>query len=41
MVELGILEQTGQKNSGMYRFSNTLYYIYFVIKNLEKENNLH
>lgn len=36
MVELGILESTGHKNSGTYEFSNNLYYTYFWIKSFEK-----
>jgi len=39
MVELGILESTGHKNSGTYKFSNTIYYIYFYIKSIEKKRN--
>ena len=37
MVELGILESTGHKNSGTYKFSNNLYYTYFLIKSLEEK----
>ena len=37
MVVLGILEQIGYKNSGNYRFSNNLYYTYFLIKSEEKK----
>ncbi len=36
MVDLGILESTGYKNSGTYEFSNNLYYTYFWIKSFEK-----
>ena len=35
MVELGIFESVGHKNSGKYTFSNTLYYTYFLIKSVE------
>ena len=35
MVDLEIFEQIGHKNSGKYKFSNTLYYTYFLIKNIE------
>lgn len=38
MVELGILKSTGHVNSGTYEFNNPLYYIYFLIKSIEKEN---
>ena len=37
MVDLEIFEQIGHKNSGKYKFSNTLYYTYFLIKNIEKQ----
>ena len=37
MVDLGIFEQVGHKNSGLYRFSNTLYYMYFLIKKFKKD----
>ena len=36
MVELGILESTGHKYSGTYKFNNNLYYTYFWIKSFEK-----
>ena len=36
MVDLGILESTGYKNSGTYEFSNNLYYTYFWIRSFEK-----
>lgn len=36
MVDLGILESTGHENSGTYKFSNNLYYTYFLIKSLEE-----
>ena len=39
MVELGILESTGHKNSGTYEFSNNLYYTYFWIKSFEKKQH--
>ncbi|WP_407381787.1 AAA family ATPase [Methanobrevibacter sp.] len=39
MVELGILESTGHKNSGTYEFSNNLYYTYFWIKSFEKSQS--
>ena len=38
MVELGILESTGHKHSGIYKFSNNLYYTYFWIKSFEKNS---
>ncbi|MBR0471065.1 MAG: AAA family ATPase [Methanosphaera sp.] len=37
MVDLGIFEQVGHKNSGLYKFSNTLYYMYFLIKKFKKD----
>ena len=39
MVELGILNSIGRKNSGEYEFNNKLYYTYFLIKSLENELN--
>lgn len=38
MVDLGIFEKKGHKNSGLYEFSNTLYYMYFLIQQRKKEN---
>lgn len=39
MVELGILNSIGRKNSGEYEFNNKLYFTYFLIKSLENELN--
>ena len=39
MVELGILESVGLKNSGQYEFSNMLYYTYFLIKSFERQHS--
>lgn len=36
IMELGILESRGHKNSGIDEFSNNLYYTYFWIKSFEK-----
>lgn len=36
MVELGILNSIGKKNSGEYEFNNQLYFIYFLIKSTLK-----
>ena len=38
MVELGILDSVGHKNSGKYEFGNNLYFTYFLIKSFE--NNI-
>ena len=34
MVHLGIIESTGNKNSGTYIFTNRLYYVYFLVKSI-------
>ena len=36
MMELGMIESKGRRNSETYQFSNNLYYTYFLIKSFEK-----
>ena len=40
MVDLGIFESVGHNNKGQYKFSNTLYYTYFLIKTIKKKQNI-
>lgn len=37
MVDLGIFESVDHKSKGQYKFSNTLYYTYFLIKSIKDE----